>query len=165
MAALTCFEMFLEVLSVKMKDFTLFKKKIRFVFPLIYAPGPAASVWNFFGRSGKPALLLHWRLWVFQGRLPHTGAPGPEMELESECWGPSACWRTHLRNPLTLALWLAVKVVFVCLWSCSNLDLVQWKWACLKLDFAYRSMFWEKAKVLESGLPMPCFHLYSLRTI
>lgn len=44
MTAPTCFEMFLEVLTVKMKDFSLFKKKILFVFPLIYAPGPAASV-------------------------------------------------------------------------------------------------------------------------
>lgn len=97
-----------------MKDFSLFKKKILFVFPLIYAPGPAASVWNVFGKTSKPALIVHGWLWAFKGRLPHNWCPRLWHGGGTRMRGTPACWRTHLKNHLALASWFAVKVALVC---------------------------------------------------
>lgn len=111
--ALTCFKMFLEVVSIKRKNSALFEKKILFVFPLIKAPGPAASVWNFLDRSGRPALTLPWWsrcLWE-DGPMPV-----PQALVRGRGQGVADTWLVegHLRNWLALALWLAVKVVLVC---------------------------------------------------
>lgn len=108
-----------------MKDFSLFKKKILFVFPLIYAPGPAASVWNVFGKSSKPALIVQGDYGRLREDCPTTGAPGPDKEVGPECGGPQL-----VEGPTSEIVWplpcgLLWKLHLCVLWLRFNLDLVQ----------------------------------------